>query len=162
MHSRLIKPALLSLILLCNFLITTAQYKAHTNRISFVAYGFGNCLTNTAEGEHTNAPTGFEITKRTSRIKTVMGAHFGMEFMFLGPQGRTFNYTKVWTFPEAILDPETGQKSKTLSIGSVAYANTKSHASYILEYPYELMKGKWSLAFYYKGKLVRKEDFVLY
>lgn len=149
------RPAIKSLFLLLVFLAGNqsghAQDPDHPNRVSLVTYGFGEMT-----------PNGFRYLPRPRRIKAVLGARFGTDYMMLGPAGKDFYYTKVWVYPHPIADPKTGDVSPQLNIDMHEYGNQRLYAGFILEYPQEVMKGRWSLQFYYKGRMIKREDFELY
>jgi hypothetical protein len=165
------KPAILLCAIFLSLLITSCSdspeaYTPEKQTIRFVEMSHGlakkadlsteeNGLS--SDGEQADD---FSVAKTVDTIEAKQGVRFGIRYTLESNQDMAVSLRQVWIFPDSMRDEEGGV-FKEVSRELNTTPNEETFASYQLDYPYEVMRGKWQLRFYYKNHLLYRKIFVL-
>ena len=98
----------------------------------------------------------------TNRIPATLGTSFGIDYAVWGAPRGTPVTLEMRTVHSLMTNPNTG-RATTVSIWQwETQAGYRDGRIYTLEYDWEVVPGDWSFEIYHEGKLVEKQDFILY
>ena len=106
-------------------------------------------------GEHGS----IRFLKTTSNLKAEPGATFGFRYQLKDVPGGSISGLEM----RVIHPPMTGPsgKTETVSIAEVAGHNGQAEIIYIIDEPFEMLPGNWTLQLLYQGQVVVSRDFYL-
>jgi hypothetical protein len=141
------------------------EERKQTFRFIPVSYGIGESkVSETVDDSesvtgHHNYISDFRVDTRTDTIPAQLGTEFGIRFTLKSNMDRFITLRKVWTFPHPI---NNGHKQfSTIQSDLEITPNDPMFSSYLFEKDYELVKGKWTLCFYYQDQLLYRKVFVV-
>jgi len=136
------------------------EYNSEQQTIRFVELSHGIATQNSSQYDDDESSDNFAVADETDTIPAKLGARFGIRYMLESNLDPVVSLRQVWVFPDSMHDEE-GNVYKQESYVINRLPNQEKYAAYKLEYPYEIIKGKWQLCFYYKKHLLYRKIFVL-
>lgn len=138
----------------------TPAYTGTKRTVALHSYGFGLVTkeTNTSYG---STETEYRLTEETDTIPARLGTRFGLSYQMTNTTEDELPFTKTWILPHSMKDPNTGDTISEYSYDVTLKPGEMYHATYVLEYPEEVMKGRWELRIKYKKHLMYRHRFFL-
>jgi hypothetical protein len=104
--------------------------------------------------------TGFKIIETTDTVPGKIDLVFGIEFKINSKKYDVIKLDRVWSFPNEIVD-SSGNKFKDIRRTDYLKTNTWHWMGYTIEKDYEIVKGNWTLQYFYNGKEIYKKTFYM-
>jgi hypothetical protein len=100
------------------------------------------------------------IIKETNTIKGEKDLVFGVKFIVNNKEDILISVDRVWTFPKEIKMSD-GKLVRSIKRSDVIRTNSPEWMYYTIEDQNEIVPGKWTLQYFYKGKEIFKKVFVM-
>lgn len=143
------------------------NYSSEKQTIRFVELAHGvakkssdNSISSSDSYSDESSSNDLGIAEDSDTIPARIGTRFGVRYMLESNLDPDVELRQVWIFPDSMHNEE-GDAYVEDAYKVSKTPNQETYASYQLEYPYELIKGKWQLCFYYKKHLLYRKIFVL-
>jgi len=154
----------LSIVMLVSCGNSPEEYTPEQQTIRFVELSYGVCNLEPEKAESGDEgqtfSQNFVITDKTDTVPAKIGSRFGISYMIESSLEDAVELRRAWIFPEPMRDDD-GDVYIGKSLDIRRTPNDETTAYYTLEHPYEIIKGKWQLCFYYKKHLLYRKIFLV-
>lgn len=100
------------------------------------------------------------IIDKTDTIKAKLNLQFGTQYILNSKSDEYQTIEFKWIYPQ-VLTNEKGKQMSEVSYKVRVKPNKTNHASYNLDFDYEVVKGPWILEIRSKNKLLYTKTFIL-
>lgn len=101
-----------------------------------------------------------KVVKKTDTIEGKLGLIFGVNFIMNNEENISIPVKRVWTLPTKIEMPN-GDIIQSVERTDIINTNVPMWMYYTVEYPNEIVKGKWTIQYFYKNKEIYIKDFFM-
>jgi hypothetical protein len=140
------------------------EYAPEKQTIRFAETGYGVCSLKPeaveSDEEGQTYTQNFVITDKTDTVPARLGSRFGINYMIESNLNDAVELRRSWMFPDTMHNEE-GDAYIERSVNIRRTPNEENNTYFTLEHPYEIIKGKWQLRFYYKKHLLYRKIFVV-
>lgn len=153
----------LALILSCSgvkFINNSTTEIINYGVISSKATKINNDFDEKSVTGNTVIQNGLRIIEKTDTVEGKIGLIFGVNFVINNPETKMIPVKRVWTLPKETT-MLNGKSIKSITRNDFIKTNISEWMYYTIENESEIIKGKWTIQYFYKNKEILKKDFFM-
>lgn len=101
-----------------------------------------------------------KVIEKTDTIEGKIGQIFGINFTIKHSETKMIPVKRVWTLPKETI-MLNGEPTKSITRSDYITTNTSEWMYYTIENESEIIKGKWTIQYFYMNKEVLKKEFFI-